>query len=307
MNEDSPAVQMIPISQIRILNPRSRNRIAFDNNIVSNISNLGLKKPITVAPREDTSDGKCYDLVCGQGRLEAFIALGQTEIPAIVRTATKEECFLMSLVENIARRNHNPVELLREIGNLKARGYTPAQIAKKIDLAKSYVAGVSHLLTNGEERLLAAVENGRIPLSIAMQIATNDEERVQRILCDAYEGKNLRGKKLQTVRRLIEQRRLHGKRLIRGRKKPSEYISSADTLVRVYRREADKQRMLIKRAQLTEARLVFIVSALKRLFQDDDFVTLLRAENLDTLPAYLAERIRIEVKVQYGEVCSPGI
>jgi ParB family chromosome partitioning protein len=307
MNEGMPTVQMIAINQIRVLNPRSRNRIAFDNNIVSNISNLGLKKPITVSPREDSGDGKCYDLVCGQGRLEAFIALGQTEIPAIVKTATKEECFLMSLVENIARRNHNPVELLREIGNLKGRGYSSAQIAKKIDMAKSYVAGVSHLLTNGEERLLAAVEIGRIPLSIAMQIASNDEEGVQRILCDAYEGKELRGKKLQTVRRLIEQRRLQGKRLIRGRKKAGEYMSSAETLVRVYRREADKQRMLIKRAQLTEARLLFIVSALKKLFQDYDFVALLRSENLDTLPAYLAERIQIEVKVQYGEVCSPSI
>lgn len=296
-NEGIPAVQLIPISQIKVLNPRSRNRIAFDNNIVSNISNLGLKKPITVAPREDTADGKCYDLVCGQGRLEAFIALGQTEIPAIVRTATKEECFLMSLVENLARRNHNPVELLREIGNLKARGYTPAQIARKIDLAKSYVVGVSQLLSNGEDRLLAAVESGRIPLSVAIQIANSDEEGVQRILCDAYEGKGLRGKKLQTVRRLIEQRRIRGKRLVRGSRKSGESISSADTLVRVYRREADKQKLMIKRAQLTEARLLFIVSALKKLFQDDDFITVLRAEGLDSLPAYLAERIQIEVKV----------
>jgi ParB family chromosome partitioning protein len=296
-NEGIPAVKLIPISQIKVLNPRSRNRIAFDNNIVSNISNLGLKKPITVAPREDNADGKCYDLVCGQGRLEAFIALGQTEIPAIVRTATKEECFLMSLVENLARRNHNPVELLREIGNLRDRGYTPAQIARKIDLAKSYVLGVSHLLSNGEERLLAAVESGRIPLSVAMQIADSDEEGVQRILCDAYEGKGLRGKKLQTVRRLIEQRRIRGKRLVRGSGKSGGPISSADTLVRVYRREADKQKLMIKRAQLTEARLLFIVSALKKLFQDDDFITVLRAESLDSLPAYLAERIQIEVKV----------
>jgi ParB family chromosome partitioning protein len=296
-NEGIPAVKLIPISQIKVLNPRSRNRIAFDNNIVSNISNLGLKKPITVAPREDTADGKCYDLVCGQGRLEAFIALGQTEIPAIVRTATKEECFLMSLVENLARRNHNPVELLREIGNLKARGYTPAQIARKIDLAKSYVVGVSQLLSNGEDRLLAAVESGRIPLSVAIQIANSDEEGVQRILCDAYEGKGLRGKKLQTVRRLIEQRRIRGKRLVRGSRKSGESISSADTLVRVYRREADKQKLMIKRAQLTEARLLFIVSALRKLFQDDDFITVLRAESLDSLPAYLAERIQIEVKV----------
>jgi ParB family chromosome partitioning protein len=293
---DIPAVQMIPISQIKVLNPRSRNPIVFKG-MVSNISNLGLKKPITVAPREDPGEGTCYDLVCGQGRLEAFIALGQNEIPAIVREASKQECFLMSLVENLARRHHSPVELLEEVSNLRDRGYTPAQISKKIDMAKSYVLGVSHLLKHGEERLLAAVEKGKIPLSVAMQIASADEEGVQRILCEAYEGKTLRGRKLQTVRRLIEQRRIRGKRITQGNRKPGEQISSAETLVRVYRREADKQRLLVKKAQLTEARLLFVVSAFKKLFQDEDFLTLLRAERLDTLPAYLAEKIQVEVKV----------
>jgi len=296
MSAEIQAVQMIPISQIRILNPRSRNKKIFEN-VVSNISNLGLKRPITVAPRQEVTDGKCYDLVCGQGRLEAFIALGQTEIPAIVRDAPKEECFLMSLVENLARRNHSPVELLREIGNLKARGYTPTQIAKKIDMAKSYVLGVTHLLNHGEERLLLAVEKGRIPLSVAMEIATADEAGVQRILCDAYEGKTLRGRKLQTVRRLIEQRRVHGKRFRTDLRKGNERVSSADALVNVYRREADRQKLLVKKAQLTENRLLFIVSALKKLLQDEDFVTLLRAEGLDSLPAFLADKIQIEVKV----------
>jgi len=53
----------------------------------------------------------------------------------------------------------------------------------------------------------------------------------------------------------------------------------------------------VKKAHLIENRLLFIVSALRKLFQDEDFVTLLRAEGLDTLPLYLAERIQIEVKV----------
>src|SRR2546425_554248 len=103
MNESAPVVQMIPVNQINVLNPRSRNKIVFQS-IVSNISNLGLKRPITVARRDEMAEGKLYDLVCGQGRLEAFMALGQTVIPAIVIEATKEECFLMSLVENVARR-----------------------------------------------------------------------------------------------------------------------------------------------------------------------------------------------------------
>ena len=118
MNDTAPIVEMVPIHQINILNPRSRNKIVFQS-IMSNISNIGLKKPITVARRAESAEGKPYDLVCGQGRLEAYIALGQTEIPAIVKEASKEECFLMSLVENVARRQQRPLELLREITNLK--------------------------------------------------------------------------------------------------------------------------------------------------------------------------------------------
>ena len=37
------------------------------------------------------TDGKEYDLVCGQGRLEAYIANNQTEIPAIIIDADEEE------------------------------------------------------------------------------------------------------------------------------------------------------------------------------------------------------------------------
>jgi ParB family chromosome partitioning protein len=262
--------------------------------MAANISNLGLKRPITVARRaEATSDGKPYDLVCGQGRLEAFVALGQTEIPAIVREASREECYLMSLVENIARRQIRPVELLREIENLKSRGYTTTEIAKKIHVAKSYVTGVAHLLKNGEERLLHAVDKGRIPLSVAMQIANADEEGIQRAFCQAYEDKTLRGRKLLTVRRIIEMRKANGKRCNSGARRRNDGLQSAESLVRIYRQEADRQKLLVKKSQLTEHRLLFIVSALKNLFRDENFVTLLRAEGLDTLPAYLAEKIQI--------------
>jgi ParB family chromosome partitioning protein len=79
MNEE---VKMIPIERIRILNPRHRDQKKFDV-IVQSIKNLGLKKPIQVSLRStDEAEGEGYDLVCGQGRLEAFMALGFKEIPA---------------------------------------------------------------------------------------------------------------------------------------------------------------------------------------------------------------------------------
>ena len=295
MSEASLTVRMIPINQINVLNPRSRNKVVFQS-IVGNISNLGLKKPITVARRPRSADAKPYDLVCGQGRLEAYVALGQAEIPAIVREATREECFLMGLVENLARRQTSSLELLREISNLKSRGYSITEIARKIDLAKSYVQEIAKLLEHGEERLIAAVDRGQIPLSVATRIANADEAGTQRALCEAYEDKRLRGRKLVVVRRIIEERKTKGKRFNPGVRRKSGRLQSAEAMVRAYRQEADRQRRLVKKAQLTEHRLLFIVSAVKRLFGDPNFVTLLRAERLETLPTYLAERIQVSEK-----------
>ena len=75
-------IRMIPVDSITVLNPRVRNKKIF-NELVTSIAHLGLKKPITVSAR---ADGSGYDLVCGQGRLEAFVALGQAEIPAMLQS-----------------------------------------------------------------------------------------------------------------------------------------------------------------------------------------------------------------------------
>ena len=74
--------------------------------------------------RKSSSDGDTFDLVCGQGRLEAYRALGQTEIPALVVEATDEDGLVMSLVENIARRQHRAIDLLHDIEGMKRRGYS---------------------------------------------------------------------------------------------------------------------------------------------------------------------------------------
>jgi ParB family chromosome partitioning protein len=106
------AIINIPISAIRIVNPRSRSKVKWQS-IVQSISALGLKRPITVARRTGPdANGKTYDLVCGQGRIEAFQALGQEMIPAIVVDALEQDLLLMSLVENIARRPSSTTAIL---------------------------------------------------------------------------------------------------------------------------------------------------------------------------------------------------
>lgn len=283
------AVHMVPVANIEVVNPRERGKKKFQQ-IVNNISKLGLKKPITVTHKNPDKPNGHYYLVCGQGRLEAFQILGQTEIPALVVEASREELYLMSLVENLARRQRSSVELLAEIGALKERGYTFSDISKKTDIDVGYVRSIIKLLNKGEERLLTAVEQGKIPINIAITIATAEDHDVQRALTEAYEKNDLRGKRLIAARRLIETRRAAGKKL-RGRVKRSSDRMSSKKLLQTYEQETARQRMVIQKSKLCETRLLFVASALRQLFQDEEFVTLLRAEELDTLPACLNDHV----------------
>ena len=283
MNNDDD-IQQVPIDQITILNPRSRNKRLF-NTIVANIDHVGLKRPITITPR---ADGK-YDLVCGQGRLEAYQALGASSIPAIIIIATKEDRYLMSLAENIARRRHTTTELLKEISALKTRGYTAEAISTKLDLDITYIHSITHLLEHGEERLIEAVERGTLPLTIAVEISTAADQDAQCALREAYETGGLRGKKLIRVKRLLAQRAKDGKALTKQRVGPKRL--NAQAIIRAYKSTTAEQRAFRARANRTQERLLVITSALRQLLADDHFTTLLKAQRLDTIPQRLANRI----------------
>lgn len=284
-------IEMIPISRIHVLNPRSRNKKQH-REIVDNIGAIGLKRPVTVI-RRGSKEGAGYDLVCGEGRLEAFRMLGATEIPAVIVEATEAEGLVMSLVENIARRQHRPIDIMQEIGALHSRGYSDGEVAEKIGCTASWVNMIVTLLERGEERLVAAVESGLIPISFAIEIARAETSEAQQILMEAYAAGKLKGKKLTAVRKLIDQRMRHQKAIFDGglgRKNTPKHLTSAE-LMRIYQRESDKQRLLVVKSNFVQSRLLFMIEALKDLLNDEGYRTLLRAEGLESLPRILSARI----------------
>ncbi|HCS52268.1 plasmid partitioning protein RepB C-terminal domain-containing protein [Rubinisphaera sp.] len=286
-------IHMIPLENIIILNPRERGKRKFKQ-IVDNIENLGLKKPITVTPKDSTNGHDEYHLVCGQGRYEAYQLLGESLIPALIVHVTKEELLLMSLVENLARRQHTSIELVRDIADMRDRGYSFPEIAAKTALDVGYVRGMVKLLKKGEERLLQAVEKGQIPVSVAVTIASSDDHQIQTALTEAYEQNVLRGRKLLAARRLVEKRKTDGKGIRSIPQVQDNTAVSSERLLRTYQEETARQRIVINKARLCETRLLFVVSALRQLFVDEVFVELMRKESLDSLPTYLAEQLKGE-------------
>lgn len=279
-------IRLIPLDNIRVLNPRMRNRQVFAK-LVENISALGLKRPITVTPT--ALGAETFEIVCGQGRFEAYQALGEKKIPCIVVSATEADRYLISLVENLARRKHSNKELLISIQVLSDRGYTPQQIASKTCLDVTYIHGILLLLRQGEERLIAAVEKGWVSISLATEIARADDSEVQHAMVEAYETGVLKGDQLMRVRRLIDRRKTLGKRY--GQQPHTDKLTSPQKLLNVYQAEVRRQKVMIKKADINEQRLLIIITAMRKLLADEYFVTLLRTEEIADMPKPLADRI----------------
>jgi ParB family chromosome partitioning protein len=291
MNFTPEEIQLVPVQLIRVVNPRVRDKRRFDR-IVENIQKVGLKRPITLTPCPDAKPGEpSFDLVCGQGRLEAFVALGQTHIPALVRGYDRQHTLLASLVENIARRRVRAIDQIQAIRWMHENGQTNEEIGRKTGLGDQYVADLIVLLKKGEERLLDAALHERIPITIAMKIAESSDENTQQILMQAYERKEITQKTLGSFREIVQHRKTFGRTLSTDRGK-ARHRNSVDDFVASYRAQAGRQRLLIKKARACEARLLSITAAFRVLLADEDFANLLRAEKIGTLPRFLAERIK---------------
>ena len=153
------------------------------------------------------------------------------------------------------------------------------KIAAKIGVTSNWAGTIVNLLERGEERLVSAVETGLIPITFAIDIARAPDSESQNLLMDAFASGVIKGKKLGMVRRMLERRQKHSKEIgnsDRGPKLASRKLTSAD-LTKLYQREAEKQQLLIKKSNYTQAKLLFIVQALKELLADSEFTALLGA------------------------------
>lgn len=289
---DDHDIVLIPVKSVRVANPRVRDRRKFEL-IVRSIAEQGLKRPITVTEAKPGPDGQpLYDLVCGQGRLEAFVSLGEAEIPAFVRRISKTDGLIASIVENIARRRVRALDQIKMIQWMHQQGNSVEEISRKTGLADKYLQGILKLLDQGEERVLDAVLLGRLPITIAVQIAGVDDEAAQRLLVEAYERKAMKQTSLSTFRRLLEQRKSFGKTYSNDARMRARRRTTADGLILAYKQETQRQKLMVRKARTCESRLLSLAAAFRALFADENFTTLLRAEDLDTLPKFLVERMR---------------
>ena len=96
----------IDLIDLNPFQPRTNFNIFELEQLTSSIEKLGLIQPITVKKNENR-----YTLISGERRLRAFQKLSKKSIPAYIRLANDQESLEMALVENIQRKNLDPIEI----------------------------------------------------------------------------------------------------------------------------------------------------------------------------------------------------
>lgn len=277
-------VKHIEVSKIFVMNPRARSAETAQE-LKENIEAVGLKRPIKLMRKlKPSPDGKEYDLICGQGRLEACMALGWDIVPAYIDDITEEDAMIQSLVENLARRVRQPAELYREVKKLHDDQYSVSEIAQKIGVSYEWISQIMKLITRGEDRLINAVESGKMPLHIAAQIVEMPESEIQQAMQDAYDKGLLRGHSLKEIQKLLERRVTSGKTMKTGTHK-----KSARDVGKIIEQEMERKRALVIKARRVEEKLLFFQESFRALTADENFLNMLAAEKLGEIPYILMD------------------
>ena len=142
--KEESGVRMIRLSEVEP-NPDQPRKI-FDTEpleaLAESISQHGVIQPVVVRPK----DGM-YMIVTGERRWRAARMAGLSEIPVIIIEADDKKAAELALVENIQRKDLNPVEEACGYAALIDEfSYTQEEIAKKIGRSRSAVTNSLRLL-----------------------------------------------------------------------------------------------------------------------------------------------------------------
>ena len=266
-----PIIQ-IEIAKIKFLNPRTRNKLVHEE-IKESIKKRGLSKPISVRAI-DEGDFK-YALICGQGRIEALVALG----------------------ENIARRRPRSNELLQVIKDMKIRGLSDSEISEITGYSSNWVSSINMLLDKGEHKLLSAVERGNLPLYLAVQFARCETEEAQDILTEAYDKKLIKSRDIIKIKHILNQRTVGNK----GAKaagfyyhKPSKRMT-AEELIELYENSIAEHKSVYNNSKFIKTNLLIVNEIFNIIMMNKSFQHILEQENLSELPSQILTPVNKEV------------
>lgn len=185
-------VSQIPTNQLEPnpLQPRGLINPESISELIDSIREHGILEPLIIAK---TPAG--YQIIAGERRWRAARFLKLEYVPAIVKETTPQQMLEMAIVENVQRKDLNPIERAKAFLRLKEEFHLDNnQIAKKVSKSVPYIINVlklltlpdalkdgllSGLITEGHARALSSIGDTRLTIE-AYKIILREKASVRR-------------------------------------------------------------------------------------------------------------------------------
>ncbi len=185
-------VAQLPTNQLEPNPLQPRGIISADSvsELVESIREHGILEPLIVA---QTPAG--FQIIAGERRWRAARILKLAYVPAIVKKTSPQQMLEMAIVENVQRKDLNPIERAKAFLRLKEEfNLDHVGIAKKVSKSVPYVINVlklltlpdalkdgllSGLITEGHARALSSIGDSRLMIE-AYKIVIKEKASVRR-------------------------------------------------------------------------------------------------------------------------------
>lgn len=159
VGEETAGILEVPVEDIRP-NPHQPRMLIRDDELVElalSIQTHGVLQPLIVV-----REGDGYQLVAGERRWRAAKLAGLTTVPVIVKDLAPQQTLELALVENLQRKDLNPLEEAAAYRQLiEEFGLTHEEVAQRVGRSRVAVTNTLRLL-KATDAVKEALLNGRI-------------------------------------------------------------------------------------------------------------------------------------------------
>jgi ParB family chromosome partitioning protein len=173
-NRIDAGLLLLDIDRIQPSPMQPRSDFTGLEGLVDSIRENGLVQPVIVRP-----EGDRFELIAGERRWRAAQIAGVTRIPAVVRKVASQQVLELALIENIQRKDLNPIEEAKAYDVLLGRmNLSQAEVAKRVGRDRSSIANSLRLLKL-PEKIQHMVEVGEISFGHAKAIMAISDAATQ--------------------------------------------------------------------------------------------------------------------------------
>ncbi|MDU7150879.1 MAG: ParB/RepB/Spo0J family partition protein [Peptoniphilus grossensis] len=130
------------------------------NDLSKSIEKYGVIQPLLLKKKDEK-----YEIIAGERRYRAAIEAGLSSVPAIVKDVSDEISSRIAIIENIQRKDLNPVEEAMSYKHLlDSQDLTQKELADEIGKSRQYIGNTIRLLKL-DPRVLKLLEEEKISTS----------------------------------------------------------------------------------------------------------------------------------------------